>query len=79
LKYKKAIKLPSHSAKNNDIGVSRELLEINQKENRAIISRPEDRPSSPSEMLKKLAKATIKDIEIGMKKIPSFRGPRKGI
>ena len=66
LKYKKAIREPIQRAKKTEIGVSRELFDMNQKAKRQIIRRPQERPSNPSVMLKKLEKPVIKRTEIGI-------------
>src|SRR3989338_1186990 len=59
LKYKKAIKLPSHKARKKDKGVSRIAADKTQKANKATIKTNPAKPSSPSVMLTALAKATI--------------------
>ena len=69
---------PSQSDKKIEIGVSKELLASTQKAKRAIINNPQERPSRPSVILKKLAKPTIKPIDIGIKKIPNSRAPKNG-
>jgi len=79
LKYRKAINAPSHRLRKREIGVSRELLLRNQKAKREIIKSPQERPSSPSVILKKLAKATIITLLMGIKNRPRLTAPAKGM
>ena len=78
IRYNDLILLFKKRHKNIEMGVSNELLDKNQKANRAIIRRPQERPSSPSVILKKLAKPVIIMVEMGMKNQPKWIAPKNG-
>jgi len=78
LKYRKEMRAPIQRERKRDIGVSKEVPAKIQKAKRAINKIPQDRPSSPSVILKKLAKATIMVVLMGIKKRPRVIAPKKG-